>query len=206
MIVTSSSLAGTLAYQSELDDCSLIEPRRYPGQPFQPQRAGVAPASDPPGAGPERGGWGNSNGGCLSSAINVNSDDDLQEVRCSCALVHEAPTCCRLCGYRHRPPWRRKGKMHCEPIRKCNRWGASCTQLYATQWLVFAAGCGTVDAGLRWGGCAPSSTAGIGRSRSPRRGRSKPGRGTKVGAIASCTATARSAPMVGRVHTTKAPR
>ena len=73
---------GSSTYQLELSDYNSIESRRYPGQPYQPQRANVAPASDPPGVGPE---GGNSNGGRPSSAINVDSDEDLledlQEVR-----------------------------------------------------------------------------------------------------------------------------
>jgi hypothetical protein len=44
---------GSSAYQLELSDYDSIESRRYPGRPYQ--RASVAQASDPPGAGLEGG-------------------------------------------------------------------------------------------------------------------------------------------------------
>ena len=100
---------GSSAYQLELFDYNSIESRRYPGQPYQPQRASVAPASDLPGVGPE--------GGCPSSAINVDSNEDLledlQEVRCSCtlSLVHKACTPCRRNCFRHKGPWRRRVQL-----------------------------------------------------------------------------------------------
>jgi hypothetical protein len=118
------------AYRLELSDYDSIESRRYPGRPYQ--RASVAQASDPPGAGPE---GGSSNGGRPSSAINVDSDEDLledlQEVRCSCtlSLVHKACTPCRCNCFRHKGPWRRKVQLQQHWQRsKCNRWGASYTQ------------------------------------------------------------------------------